>query len=125
NPYESGMGLATAFNAMMTRACTVPGSRVLDGIAYEFYYNPMWSLFGDNTPGPPGTVHDTSNQGPYGWSMLDQVLLHHTMIDRFHRVEILTQAGTKALTKQNGRPDANAASDHLPILVDLKGDADD
>lgn len=125
NPYESGMGLASGFNAMMTRSCTVRGARTYNGHPYDFYYNPMWSLFGDNTAGPAGTVHDTSNQGPYGWSMLDQVLLHQSMIDSFHRVQILTHAGTTALTKQNGRPDAAGASDHLPILVDLKGDDDD
>lgn len=125
NPYESGMGLATAFNAMMTKSCTAPGKRTHNGKPYDFYYNPMWSLFGDNSPGPPGTVHDISNQGPYGWSMLDQVLLHHTMVDRFQSVQILTHAGATSLTKNNGRPDAAAASDHLPILVDLKGDVYD
>jgi exonuclease III len=125
NPYDTGMGLAAGFNAMMTKACTAPGQRTHNGKCYEYFYNPMWSLFGDNTPGPPGTVHDTSSQGPYGWSMLDQVLLHHTMIDRFHNVQILTHAGTTPLTNPNGRPDASAASDHLPILVDLKGDRDD
>ena len=125
NPYDSGMGLALGFNAMMTKECTALGERTHNDKPYDFYYNPMWSLFGDNSPGPPGTVHDTSNQGPYGWSMLDQVLLHHTMIDRFHNVQILTHAGTTALTKNNGRPDASAASDHLPILVDLKGDKND
>lgn len=125
NPYESGMGLASGFNAMMTRSCTVRETRIYNSRPYDFYYNPMWSLFGDNTPGPAGTVHDTSNQGSYGWSMLDQVLLHHSMIDSFHDVQILTHAATMPLTKQNGRPDAAGASDHLPILVDLKGDDDD
>lgn len=125
NPYESGMGLATGFNAMMTRSCTARGTRTQNDKPYDFYYNPMWSLFGDNTAGPAGTVHDTSHQGPYGWSMLDQVLLHHSMVDRFHNVQILTHAGATELTNMNGRPNAAGASDHLPILVDLKGDDDD
>jgi len=74
NPYDRGMNLAAGLNAMMTRSCVAKGIRRHINQDYDFYYNPMWSLFGDNTKGPAGTVYDTSNQGPYGWSMLDQVI---------------------------------------------------
>lgn len=71
NPYDTGMNLAAGMNAMMTKLCVESGSRQHLGEKYDFYYNPMRSLFGDNTNGPAGTVYDTSNQGPYGWSMFD------------------------------------------------------
>lgn len=122
NPYERGMNLAAGLNAMMTRSCVAKGNRHHLGKDFPFYYNPMWSLFGDNSKGPPGTVYDTSNQGPYGWSMLDQVLLHHSAVPLFHDVEILTNAGSLSLMDSKGRPDKTKFSDHFPILASFYGD---
>jgi exonuclease III len=119
NPYDRGMNLAAGLNAMMTKSCVEKGFRHHLDKDYDFYYNPMWSLFGDNTDGPAGTVYDTSNQGPYGWSMLDQVLINHSIVGLFQDVKILTEAGTTSLMNKKGRPDANKASDHFPILVDF------
>lgn len=120
NPYDVAMNLAGGLNAMMTKACVSGGYRTFQNERYEFFYNPMWGLFGDNTAGPPGTIHDTSNQGMYGWSMFDQVLFHYTMVETFHTVEILTQAGETRLTNKKGRPDKKI-SDHFPLLVSLRG----
>lgn len=121
NPYDRGMNLAAGFNAMMTKACISSGHRTVAGKKYDFYYNPMWSLFGDGSEGPAGTVYDKSNQGPYGWSMLDQVVVHHSIVDEFESVRILSHAGNSSLVDANGRPDSRRASDHLPIIVKLKG----
>jgi endonuclease/exonuclease/phosphatase (EEP) superfamily protein YafD len=121
NPYERGMNLAMGLNAMMTKACITSGYRTFAEKTYDFYYNPMWSLFGDGSEGPAGTVYNMSNQGPYGWSMLDQVIINHSIVHRFDSVRIMTHAGSACLTDAKGRPDANKASDHLPIVVKLKG----
>ena len=120
NPYDRGMNLAAGFNAMMTRKCASPGLRRHIDVDYELYYNPMWSLFGDNTEGPAGTVYDANNQGPYGWSMFDQVVINHSIMHLFEKVEILTHAGPFPLMNNKGRPNAEQASDHFPILVTLK-----
>lgn len=122
NPYDRGMNLATGLNAMMTRSCVTPGFRQHLNKKYDFYYNPMWSLFGDETEGPAGTVHDTSNQGAYGWSMLDQVVIHHSIVPLFHNVSILTETEVQSLMDVNGRPDTKNASDHFPILVNFCGE---
>lgn len=124
NPYDDGMNLAAGLNAMMTKTCVAPGYRRHLNKHYEFYYNPMWSLFGDNTDGPAGTIYDTSSQGPYGWSMLDQVVIHHSIVELFHGVKILTEAGTVSLRNDKGHPDSNNASDHFPILVTFDGEND-
>ncbi|MCI5165556.1 MAG: hypothetical protein D3903_05540 [Candidatus Electrothrix sp. GM3_4] len=121
NPYDRAMNLAAGLNAMMTRSCAEKKTRQHLGKKYDFYYNPMWSLLGDNTKGPAGTAYDTSSQGPYGWSMLDQVVLHHSIIPFFNKVEILTEAGEYSFIDKNGRPDAKNASDHFPIVVDFCG----
>ena len=81
----------------------------------------MWSLFGDGSEGPAGTVYDLSNQGPYGWSMLDQVIFSHSIVNEFENVRIMTHAGDNCLTDEKGRPNSSTASDHLPIVVKLKG----
>ncbi len=119
NPYDRGMNLAAGLNAMMTKVCVKRGERKLNGERYDFYYNPMWSLFGDNTDGPAGTVYDTSSQGPYGWSMFDQVIMNYSVVELFHGVKIVTEAGTKSLMNSQGRPDTKNASDHFPILVEF------
>jgi hypothetical protein len=122
NPFDSGMNLAAGLNAMMTRTCVKNGQRTFLGKEYDFYYNPMWGLLGDRSAGPAGTVYDTSSQGPYGWSMLDQVLISHSLISQFSDVQIITTAGSVSLVDSNGRPFKARASDHLPILTVLKGD---
>ena len=119
NPYDRGMNLGACLNAMPTRRCVERGIRRQREKEYDFFYNPMWSLFGDDTPGPAGTVWDGSGQGPYGWSMFDQVLVHHSLVRRFREVRILTEAGGTSLATAQGRPDAYGASDHFPILVTL------
>ncbi len=124
NPYDRGMTLAAGLNAMMTKDCVTPGVRQHLNEQYEFYYNPMWSLLGDHrNDGPSGTAYDTSNQGPYGWSMLDQVLINHSIVSLFHDVEIITEAGDISLMDARGRPDSKHASDHFPILVTMKGES--
>ncbi|NEQ47340.1 MAG: hypothetical protein F6K00_28910 [Leptolyngbya sp. SIOISBB] len=122
NPYDRGMNLAPGLNAMMTRECVRRGQRKYQGKQYDLFYNPMWSLFGDNTSGPAGTIYDTSSQGPYGWNMFDQALVHYSIVDKFANVQILTQAGATPLLTSKGRPNSLQASDHLPILLSLKGD---
>jgi exonuclease III len=122
NPYDPGMNLAMGWNAMMTRECIAQGQRTFAGKAYDFFYNPMWSLFGDRTNGPAGTIYNTSSQGPFGWSMIDQVIINHSIADLLECVQILTDAGSVCLADSRGRPDSNKASDHFPIMVKLKGD---
>ncbi|WPD20919.1 MAG: endonuclease/exonuclease/phosphatase family protein [Candidatus Electrothrix scaldis] len=122
NPSDDGMNEAEGLNAMMTKACAEKRTRGYLTKDYDLYYNPMWSLFGDNTKGPAGTIYNSkSRQGPYGWSIFDQVILHHSLIPFFQDVEIVTKAGNHSLMDKNGHPDAKNASDHFPIIVDFHG----
>ena len=121
NPFSKALNMAPGLNAMMTENCIRNQSRTLQGEEYQFFYNPMWNLFGDRTPGPSGTFyHLNPSNGHYGWNMLDQVLLRPSVISLFQDVQILTKAGEKTLHTKSGRPDKNAASDHFPILLTLK-----
>jgi len=120
NPFDRGMNLAAGLNAMMTRECVAPGVRRHLNQEYDLYYNPMWSLFGDISAGPAGTVFDTSSQGPYGWSMFDQVVLNHSVVELFEDVQILTDTGEHSLMNEKGRPDTKTVSDHFPIMLTLR-----
>lgn len=120
NPFDRGMNLATGLNAMMTRACASAGTRSFLDKKFDLYYNPMWGHLGDLSPGPAGTIYDTSRRGPFGWSMFDQVIISHSLIEFFSRVDILSTAGKHPLLDASGHPDRQTASDHLPILLGLR-----
>jgi hypothetical protein len=120
NPFDPAMNLATGMNAMMSSKCVKRVTRTQQGKKYRFFYNPMWSLLGDLTEGPPGTFyHSTTGNGHYGWNMLDQAIFRPSIIPWFKKVEILTMAGGKSLCTKFGRPNKAAVSDHLPILLTL------
>ena len=121
NPFDQVMNVAGGMNAMMTEKCVESGSRIVQKIKYTYFYNPMWNLLGDRTPGPPGTFyHSNSGKGHFGWNMLDQVLLRPSVVPWFGSVRILTEFGDSPLATKIGRPNKNTASDHFPLLVTLK-----
>ena len=122
NPFDRAMNTAVAYNALMTKECASRETRGFMGKDYDIYYNPMWGLLGDTTPGPPGTYYDLSSQGPYGWNMLDQAIVSSQLAAELNGVEILDEAGTLSLKNRRGRPDRKQASDHFPIVVRLAGE---
>jgi hypothetical protein len=82
NPFEDGVVSANVCeahalraHAVMSRDIAMKKSRVVQGEKYPFFYNPMWSLFGDASPGPPGTFYySASTPKTFFWNMFDQVL---------------------------------------------------
>ena len=58
--------------------------RTVQETSYPFFYNPMWNLFGDYSPGPPGTYYySDSTHKVFFWNMFDQVLIRPDLLDRF------------------------------------------
>ncbi len=122
NPFERGLVEAGAFHAMMTQDSVQNGSRIVMNQEFPFFYNPMWGLIGDRTPGPPGTYYARrSNHLSYDWNMLDQVLFRKDVLPYFKvDPQVLTSAGNQLLVNQRGRPDKEKLSDHLPLLFSLQ-----
>lgn len=120
NPFESGMASTRGFNAVMSVENAKRGSRTERSIAYPFFYNPMWSHFGDRGPNPPGTYY--YGNSTHLWNTFDQVLLRPQLLSRFVEddLRVLTAAGELPLVRLNGRPDPRAGSDHLPLLFTLE-----
>lgn len=121
NPFEDGMIMASGLHAVACRRIAQKGSRIVNGRAYPFFYNPMWNCFGDEEY-PPGTYHySNAEQRTYFWNIFDQVLIRPALLERFHpkSVNILSSDGERSLLTPSGTPDKKTASDHLPILFEL------
>ena len=122
NPFESGLVSASAFNAVMDARQARKGSRTVQKRNYGYFYNPMWNLLGDATPGPPASFfYDQSTQDELQWHMLDQVILSPEMIDSLDiaSVRILDKIGDVPLVTKTGRPRKARFSDHLPLYFEL------
>ena len=120
NPFDPGMLEARALNAVMTADLAKKETRKVSGSRYRFFYNPMWGLVGDRTPGPAGThFYGSGLPSTTFWHMYDQVLIRPQLIDKLAEVTILDSDGEVPLVTQAGRPNKKSISDHLPILFRL------
>lgn len=121
NPFEAGVVQASGLHAMMTKATVQAGSRTVQGREYPFFYNPMWSFFGDRTPGPPGSYfYRHGGHLSYDWNIFDQVLIRPDALPWFRGdLDIVTRIGEIDLLQPDGRPNVDLASDHLPIVFRL------
>ena len=122
NPFEDGMVNANGFHAVMSKDIARKKVRTVQGQQYPFFYNPMWSVFGDASLGPPGTYYySRAEHRMLFWNVFDQVLVRPSLLNSFSNddLEILCSDGTTSLLTKNGLPNASLASDHLPILFKL------
>ena len=51
NPFEAGVTAAGGLHATMSRQIAQRGTRIVRGKSHTFFYNPMWSLLGDESQG--------------------------------------------------------------------------
>jgi hypothetical protein len=122
NPFEAAAVDANALHAVMCRDIAARGTRVVQGREFPFFYNPMWSRYGDASPGPAGTYYYApAEHTVFFWNMFDQLLLRPSLLSRFSDddLQIVESDGTASLLSPAGTPDVRVASDHLPILFRL------
>lgn len=126
NPFDDAMLDVRALNALADRRTVQRknprrfGSEHVE--EFRLFYNPMWNHFGDALQ-PAGTYYyDKSNPevDPL-WNIFDQVLLRPSLLDRFRNknLKILTTDGIVSFVWDDGRPNADVYSDHLPIWFQL------
>jgi exonuclease III len=121
-PFAPGMIDGNAFHSFMTRDLADRRSeRVVDGgRCRRPFFNPMWQFMTDRAGRPSGTYFWTQTVlDNHYWYTLDQVLVRPELADKLLHVEIVETDGERSLLTRSGRPDAETASDHLPILVIL------
>jgi Endonuclease/Exonuclease/phosphatase family len=122
NPFEAGVIGSSGFHAIVDRAIASGGSRLVAGEVCSFFYNPMWSFFGDRGSAPPGTYFYNSGRAVnYYWNIFDQVLVRPSLLKFLDRdaVSIVTAIGGQRLLTGAGRPDKKIHSDHLPLVCRL------
>jgi hypothetical protein len=123
NPFNEGLTSAGALHAVMSREIASRGSRTVQHKSYKFFYNPMWSHFGDWNGKPCGTYYyPKSTHLCYFWDMFDQVLLRPSLIDELREVRVLTSAGATRLTRANGHRMALMHQITCRLLLNLKSD---
>lgn len=126
NPFDDAMLDVRGLNALADKRTVQRkdprqfGKR--DPEKFRLFYNPMWSHFGDAIQ-PAGTYYyDKSNPevDPL-WNMFDQMLLRPGLLARFRNknLKILTTDGLVSFVYEDGRPNGDAYSDHLPIWFQL------
>jgi len=122
NPFEAGVAAADGFHGVMDRTVAQRESRIVGGQTRPFFYNPMWSRFGDESLRPPGTYYyGSSGQITYFWNLFDQVLLRPALMGAFKNseMEVISRVGATTLLTGNGLPSTSAGSDHLPLVFTL------
>ena len=82
NPFEASLAGAGGLHAVSCREVARREERTIRGRPYRLFYNPMWGVFGDRTPGPPGTYYRSAGGAVnYYWNVYDQVLLRPALMD--------------------------------------------
>lgn len=127
NPFDFGMVQTTGLHSVMSKEIALRKSRKVDGKDYRFFYNPMWSFYGDQGKGKVnGTTYNSlSKPINYFWNIFDQVLVRPELIEYMDesKLEIITELGNSvSLLKPSGVID-ESISDHLPILITVKNNS--
>jgi endonuclease/exonuclease/phosphatase family metal-dependent hydrolase len=119
NPYENGMIAADAMHSVMTRALAAARERTVYSETKMFFFNPMWRLYAGN---PPGSYFYPSGMSTCYWNLFDQVLVRPDLLTHFvdSDMAVLSKAGEFSLLNEHGLPNADTASDHLPITFSLE-----
>lgn len=122
NPFQAGMVQTTGLHATMDRRVAGMGSRIVSGNTYKFFYNPMWSFFGEKGKGDVNGTFFYQSAKPitYFWNIFDQVILRPSLLKAFSddSLLVLTRIGTRSLLNRQKTVD-NQISDHLPVIFDL------
>lgn len=120
DPFDEGVVSPHGLHATMSRFVASRRERVVLGETYPFFFNPMWSRFGDVGGEPPGTYYYRSSEpAAYFWHVFDQILVRPDLMDYLPAdcVRIITSDGSSSLLTARGLPARRLASDHLPIMI--------
>ena len=123
NPFERGMIKANGFNAVMSSRLVEKEKRKVNQEEYKFFYNPMWSLYGDVKNNVAGSYYyQNSELVTYPWNIFDQLLIRPSLVPNFVKdsITFLDNDGKKSLLTRNGIPNKAKYSDHLPLIFTLK-----
>ena len=118
DPYESGMVSVDGFHAIMDRRIVIGPRRKIGPDRFDAFYNPMWSLMGDLTSWPPGSLYHLGDRSSPRWHTFDQVILRPGLIPALtpYELEFVT---SHEFVNATGRPGSGSGSDHFPLWFTL------
>lgn len=123
NPFDFGMVQSTGLYAVMDRKIAQKKSRTVDGIEYDFFYNPMWGFLGDNGKGNVSGNMYYSPAKPinFHWNLFDQVIIRHEIANDLidDKLKIITKLGDTNLLTENEQV-SSKYSDQLPLKLKIK-----
>lgn len=121
NPFEAGMIAAGGLHAVMSRKVAHRKTRTVQHHKYKYFYNPMWGHLGDNGEAGGTFYYEGADSLCYYWNLYDQVLLRPALLNGFapENVRIPTSIRGHSLLQEDGRPDKEMSSDHLPVMLEL------
>lgn len=122
NPFEDGMIQANSFNAVMSSKMAEKQSITIQEKQYGYFYNPMWSLFGDVKNVVPGSYHYRRNElVNHPWNIFDQVLIRPSLLPNFDKssLHFVDNVAGKTLLTKSGTPNSKNYSDHLPLVFTI------
>jgi endonuclease/exonuclease/phosphatase family metal-dependent hydrolase len=121
NPFEAGMIAAGGLHAVMSRRVASRKTRTVQKQKYKYFYNPMWGHFGDSGEAGGTFYYEGADSLCYYWNLYDQVLLRPDLLKGFapEGVRIPTAIRDCSLLQEDGRPDKETISDHLPVTLEL------
>jgi hypothetical protein len=118
NPFDDGVITANGLHAVMSRKVAERQFRSINAKNHYYFYNPMWNLLGD-FPGKIGGTYyyPQSTYKAFFWHLFDQVLIRPSLVQNFvtQNLEIIQSDGVLSFLTGGGIPNADVASDHLPI----------
>lgn len=121
DPFNEAMVATNGLNATMSRHVAMRGVRRSSPFGeYPFFYNPMWSVYGDESDGPPGTYfRSDSEEVCYFWHAFDQVLVRPDLVPLLpmRSLRVINKVHDFSLASERGTP---RASDHFPILFEFE-----
>lgn len=120
DPFDPAMIAADGMHGVMDKAIARRGERTVFGEPWEFFYNPMWSRLGDESPGPSGTYYRAaSDAGAYFWHSFDQVLLRPSLLPCYTSDSLIVPEFADDVVLRVGPGQPTRLSDHLPIVIRL------
>lgn len=121
NPFERSVVGVGGLHAIGVRSVRERTSRKVAGLDRDFFYNPMWRLYGHGADAGSASFHlEGYNAYELIWHMLDQVVIRPESVAWFpeDRLQIVSHVGRQPLTRESGIPNKDFASDHLPIIFE-------
>ncbi|OWK45812.1 hypothetical protein FRUB_02143 [Fimbriiglobus ruber] len=124
NPYEDGIVMASGLHAVPTRRIACKEVRTVKFPSGTYFYNPMWSHFGEKLQGHAGSYFlESPKSRADHWNIYDQVLVRPELLPYFRDedVQIIWHdpIGDRSLLGPDGVPNREEFSDHLPVAFKI------